>query len=142
MKTVFATKFEGRRLRVRKANVEAVISIVRDDALKRKDWSFYSSHGGSVANKYGYPAETEVVFAAGDPSGNVVVFCERLPANKVTLGGAAAACLPCARPLFDRRYGKDAKEKALQACRSECSRLLEKLQPDSDVLVASKFSLS
>jgi hypothetical protein len=57
------------------------------------EWHFRCTHGGGVANSYGYRAETECRVTVTDPSGNCVSFWGRAPANKVTTGGAARACV-------------------------------------------------
>ena len=77
-------------------------------------WSLRCGHGGSVANAYRYPADTEAALGLASPAGLVVVWMARLPANKVTLGGAANACLPGTRALFDGRYGEHCKQEAWQ----------------------------
>jgi hypothetical protein len=88
-------------------------------------------HGGSVANAYNYPAFTAGALAVAFPGpllepdfpdyppdsavclARAHLFLTRRPANKVTLRGIASACLPAARPLWDRRYSGAAKRRAL-----------------------------
>lgn len=94
-----------RRLRVRRVDEHALATAV--SASEKPGWYASIRTGGSVANKYGYPASTEAALAVRAPSGQVVVWMARLPANKVTNGGAADACLLGARALFDRRYTAD-----------------------------------
>ena len=102
----------GRRLKVRSVGIREAARDARQRALESGKWRAVCRHGGDVNNSYGYPAETEAVLAVSDPRGRVVVWFRRLPANKVTLGGAAGACLEYARPLWDARYGKVAEQEA------------------------------
>lgn len=106
---VYAEEVDQSRLRVRTVNADRVARSVAQLALAEGRWAYDVEHGGGVANKYGYPALTSAVFAASDPRGNVVVWMARLPANKVTYGGAAAACCGRAGVLYDRRYTDAAK---------------------------------
>lgn len=65
-------------------------------------------HGGSVANAYNYPAETESLVIVAFPSGRVACWATQLPANKVTDSGILARCLgDWARPIDDGRYRED-----------------------------------
>ncbi len=98
-----ATSFSGRRLRTRRVTEESFAKSVGRRALKQDDWVVDVTTGGGVCNSYGYPAETECVLAVGDPMGVVVYWTSRAPANKVTLRGAAEACLVGAGDLFDKR---------------------------------------
>jgi len=109
-------QFIGRnfvRLRVRRVNERALALEVRRAAQESGDWEIRCVHGGSVVNAYKSPADTEAVLAVANPAGLVVVWMARLPANKVTLSGAANACLKGSRPLFDKRCGDDAREAVL-----------------------------
>jgi len=106
--------FTGRRLRVRRVDEEGFAEYVRERALKSGEWVVDVDHGGSVANSYGYPAQTECVLAVSDPLGITVFWCSRVPANKVTLRGAADACVTGAGDLFDERVtAKARKEQAM-----------------------------
>jgi phosphotransferase system IIB component len=87
------------RLRVRRVDENAAVSALRE----KPGWRVVVRNGGSVANAYGYAADTEAALAVRDPQGRVVVWMARLPANKVTDRGAAEHCLPGAGALFDRR---------------------------------------
>lgn len=109
-------QFIGRdfvRLRVRRVNERALAIEARRAAQESGDWSIRCVHGGSVANAYNSPAGTEAVLAVANPAGLVVVWMARLSADKVTLSGAANACLKGSRPLFDNRCGDDARTAAL-----------------------------
>lgn len=65
-------------------------------------------HGGTVANKYGYPADTECVLAIADAQLRLVyVWAGKIPANKATLSGALRELGPAElelRPIYDRRF--------------------------------------
>lgn len=98
------------RLRVRRVDERALAQHVKDD--QEPGWRASVRHGGNVANCYGYRADTEAALAVRSPRGHVVVWMARLPANKVTLGGAADACVPGSRALWDSRYGRDAEKAA------------------------------
>lgn len=91
------------RLRVRRINEQ---SLAADTADAGK-WTARCRNGGSVANSYGYRADTEAALAVRDPAGRVIVWMARLPANKVTRRGAAKACLDGAQDLFDDRLAGD-----------------------------------
>ena len=92
------------RLRVRRIDEAA---IAADVSYTDGKWHAQVTDGGSVANAYKYPADTEAALAVCDPAGRVIVWMARLPANKVTRGGAANACLRGACDLFDGRYQGD-----------------------------------
>jgi hypothetical protein len=95
----------GRRLIVRRVDEMALAEKALSTALARHDLYVTVAHGGSVANNYGYPAETEGALAIATPN-LCVVYVNRLPANKVTEAGVSERCIPGARPLFDLRFGK------------------------------------
>jgi len=107
-----AAQFSGRRLRARRVDEEAFAYSVRGRALEEDRWIADVIHGGSVANAYGYSAETECVLAISDPNGIVVYWTGRASANKVTYRGAAEACVPGAGDLFDERI-KSSERKEL-----------------------------
>lgn len=100
------------RLRVRRVDEKAVIGCARADARTSGKPVIQVGHGGDVANAYKWPAETETILVVAFPNGDVWGEVNRVPANKVTLAGAAEAAIPEARPLFDGRYGKAKKDKA------------------------------
>ena len=90
-----------------------------------KSFRVYARHGGTVANKYGYPARTSAVLAIECVDcGTTVVMGAQSPANKATRAGAAAACLAKAlgtgwvgakdgRWLWDKRASRqERKDKA------------------------------
>lgn len=70
-----------------------------------------ADHGGSVRNSYGYPAKTEGAVAVGLPDGRGYVCVDRLPANKVTLGGVFRTITGFSG-LFDARFGWNKKAEA------------------------------
>lgn len=92
-----------RRLRVRRVADLTAEDITRVAALVasgRTSSYWMVRHGGSVANRYGYPAETEAVAVAAWVDGSVVrvaAGAARLPANKVTCTGAFAAAMDLPR---------------------------------------------
>ncbi len=90
------------RLRVRRINEQSFAASSIANATPGK-WAADTRTGGSVANKYGYPADTEGALAVVTPEGHCVVWIARLPANKVTSRGAAAACVKSAGDIFDSR---------------------------------------
>jgi hypothetical protein len=98
------------RLIARRVNEETLAEDARRKAQDSGEWQVLCCHGGSVANAYKYPADTEAALAVASPAGFVVVWMARLPANKVTKSGAANTCLPGTRALFDPRYGEHSKD--------------------------------
>lgn len=99
--------FPARRLVVRKIrNLEAKAAAVLATARKHGTIQVCVYCGGSVANKYGYPAETEGAVVIAHPDGRVLVRVRRLPANKVTDAGIVRVCLGGRSPwlaYFDSR---------------------------------------
>lgn len=114
--TVIAQDVDQSRLRVRylsDSEIESLIYEVRETALGNGAWAHEATHAGDVANAYQYPASTTGCVVVSDPDGNVTVWLCRLPANKVTLSGVIARCLEDdARPLYDDRYGAEARRDA------------------------------
>jgi hypothetical protein len=83
-------------------------------------------HGGGVANKYGYPATSQVVFIGATADGRAVVKITAITANKITYGGAIAAVMgDQSRPMCDERFGgkrtESAKEYVRQQVRLLCA---------------------
>lgn len=124
-RTVIAKSVDQSRLRTRylsDSEIQSVIDDVRQAALDNHAWSHDCTHAGDVANAYNYPASTTGLLAVSDPDGNVVAWLCRLPANKVTLSGVCSHTVPSAAPLYDGRYGREARlaaEVALQAAHAE-----------------------
>jgi len=115
--TTAAIKIEienTRRLRVRRVSEKALANRAITLAMEKGRAVILADHGGGVANKYGYPAETEGVVVVGYPDGTAVGKVVRLPANKVTLSGVFAA-ISGLRGLFDARFSSAKK----QAVRNE-----------------------
>jgi hypothetical protein len=100
------------RLIVRRVNEKALALDVCRESLASEEWVVRCIHGGSVANAYRSPADTEAALALASPAGLVIVWMARLPANKVTLSGCAQKCLKGTRALFDPRFGDTSKEDA------------------------------
>lgn len=114
-RTVYAARIDESRLRTRylgQACLDALVDSVREAALSSGRWAHDCTHAGDVPNNYGYPAATSGALVVSDPDGNVVVWMCRLPANKVTLAGVCGHTVPAASPLYDRRYGAEAKRAA------------------------------
>ena len=106
------------RIRVRSVDHREVAARALEKARETGQPRVQVRHGGSVCNTYGYPAATEAVLAVAFPlKGDfvAVVYASQLAANKVTLRGAAARCLPCAGALFDRRCNAATKAAAKAA---------------------------
>ena len=103
------------RARTRKVAVDALVTETREDAAAAGKPAISVQHGGGVANKYGYAAETEACVVVAFPCGYAVAYLGTLPANKVTLGGACVAAAGLGRALFDNRYGKAAEAAAREA---------------------------
>lgn len=110
--------YTGRRLKVRlvRAPMTELINSLKDGVAKYEVW-----HGGDVSNNYDYPAATEGVAMIAIREGRKVTMiagAARVPANKVTDAGVIAAALgEWARPLADRRYGKDTTAAAWREAR-------------------------
>lgn len=116
---------------------DSVIRRCVEDACKSpRKRATRAAHGGGVNNSYGYPAQTEAILVVAMEIGqemHCAVYAAQLPANKVTLSGAAAAAYDddAVRPLFDARYGAAAKAKAAQivyrAARADIGRKMDPL---------------
>lgn len=105
----YLSEMQRPRLRVRRLDVDRVVERALAAAQARQKTVAVADHGGSVANKYGYPAETECALVVADPLGNAVVFCGRKPANKVTLSGVASELCPELVAYFDERYSQETR---------------------------------
>ncbi len=101
------------RIRVRCIDVEALATHLVRLAITKGGPVCDADHGGSVANSYGYAAQTEGAVLVAFPSGQVAVWAAQLPANKVTLSGVASATAGYAY-CWDGRVG-DAKREAAKA---------------------------
>jgi len=115
-----------RRLRARRVNEAAILEETIAAARTRQRPIVCVNDGGWVANSYGYPADTEAVMTAALPCGaSWQSPIARLPANKVTAAGAAAATLP--RGLRER-LGEDWinpwDERYREARRQQCRQRL------------------
>ena len=92
-----AQRQTANRIRVRRAR--SIAAMVADAIVtaEAQGHSRCVDHGGGVANGYGYSAATQVagvsVVRVGDTEYRVLAAFSVLPANKVTLGGAAARTL-------------------------------------------------
>lgn len=126
MSTVrWGAPFIGPRLRVRR--VDTCLDGLATRARDEHRWLFETRDGGTVANKYGYPAETEVLLAVVAPDGRIAAWGGRASANKAGARSAALhalARMPFLGPhhgdpvdYFDGRVGserRDAGENALK----------------------------
>src|SRR5262249_6939413 len=83
------------RLRARRVDENKIASRTLARAIESDYPAISADHGGSVANAYRYPAETETLVTVAFPDGRVVQWHSRASANKVTYAWAGA--------LFDRR---------------------------------------
>lgn len=113
-------KFNGRRLVVRRTNEEWLLKGCLEKAKLSGIPRIWCNDGGTVANKYGYPAETEALLTCAFPDGRWLQILTRIPANKATYSGVASACCrfaeaPDIHPCFDERYGRDKKDAARAA---------------------------
>jgi hypothetical protein len=118
----YLQSYSGRRRSVRYVDERAILDSIIDPVKKSRKSLVGIRHGGSVANAYGYEAYTEALLVCVVVEGGVTYVWwganSNVPANKVTLGGAAEACGPAGvsvRPLFDLRYGEEAKAAAWAA---------------------------
>lgn len=115
---VMGGQFLKPRLRVRKVDEygqslkTAVRSVLNDEICVSV------KHGGTVANAYGYSAETEGAIAIAHNGIVKLWFC-RLRANGTTLSGVCNQCIPSLRPLFDDRCKEATKELARQSVKTE-----------------------
>lgn len=101
--------------RTRRVDAEHVAEIARTRSLATHTWAVVVRHGGTVANCYGSAAWTQVVLAACDPHGAVVVWGGNwITANKATKAGAADAALPGARWYWDGRASAVSKRESLR----------------------------
>lgn len=105
------------RLKARTVCAERLARDAAEDCQKKRRPVMWCRFGGSVCNSYGYPAETECALAVAIPTYGedgsdeivVAVYCNQVPANKVTRGGCAESCLPGSRPIWDSRFNADSK---------------------------------
>jgi len=94
------------RLRVRRVDEVHHVEVALEKAAQSGKVAFSIGHGGDVANRYGYPAETEGCLAVAFPSGEVEAWVVRVPANKVTLTGVCRKVTGLRGPW----HGGDSKE--------------------------------
>lgn len=97
---IYASDPQTPRLRVRRVDETRAAELVRNRAVAQNRFVVDVFDGGSVANRYGYPAETECVLVIAGQCGNAVIWCGRARANKVTRRSAAMACLPSIADIF------------------------------------------
>jgi hypothetical protein len=94
---------------VRRINEQEFIREALSRAKEKNQPSIRVAHGGSVSNKYSYPAKTEALTVVAFPNGSFWARVTKIPANKVTLSGVLYANTRL-RELFDDRFGKAKKE--------------------------------
>lgn len=82
----------GRSDRARCRLTSSHLDALRERAARTGRPAIHVSHGGSVANAYRYPAETEGRVEVAFPDGGAVTWLTTLPANKVTLSGVLSSC--------------------------------------------------
>jgi len=97
----------GPRVTARVVDLQLFADRTARQAVERGQPVVVTTTGGSVANKYGYPAETDAVLCVAFPDGRAILWATRIAANKSTLSGAAGAAAPRALgavwQLFDGR---------------------------------------
>ena len=99
----------SRRLRARRVDEHDLARAAQLRAIATGGAAADVDHGGTVANAYGYSAQTEAALVAALPDGRCVIWLRRIPANKATLRGAAEACLAGAGAGWDGRCGEARK---------------------------------
>lgn len=104
--------FVGTRRRVRRIDEDTIAEVTAMTCVSRGEDYITADHGGSVANKYGYPAQTECAITVALRAERMVLqWCDRAPANKVTYSGVARACLgsmcPHASDIWDGRTNEE-----------------------------------
>ena len=110
------------RLRVRRVDENFELQRAIESARSSRYPVIRCVHGGTVANWYGYPAETECIVTIAWPDGRVWQSgIERIPANKATLAGAFRACMG-EGVLFDSRYSPARKQEVR-------NRILAEIEP-------------
>lgn len=97
------------RLRVRRIYEENFLEETINRAKEKGCEVVRSTHGGSVANAYAYPADTEGMIAVGFPDGSGWAEVVRLPANKVSHAGVFKHVWG-EHGLFDRRFSEKRKK--------------------------------
>lgn len=104
--------FQKPRLRVRKIDESFIITNAIKDSKRKNIPVIHVRHGGTVANKYGYPAETECLMVVAFPCGDYCAYSSRIPANKATYSGVARACYgEDAKYIFDNRVSDEKSRK-------------------------------
>ena len=114
-----------RRSRVRRVNETALRKWALEEAQKTGRPFVWACHGGTVANAYKYPANTEACLVVAFPTGHLWMSVTFIPANKATRAGAAAAHLPAAREVFDKRYGEARREAARTKVVAQVARMID-----------------
>jgi len=115
--------------RLRARRVEFNLKSFSINTARSGAWDYCARDGGTVANSYGYRAQTEVILAIADPLGRVAAWYGRVPANKTTRCGAARGALgtlstikshPCGTPWewWDERCGEARRAGAEHALRT------------------------
>lgn len=95
------------RLKVRRVDENQATQEALQLAKETGKAQVHISHGGSVANSYRYPAETEGCVVIAFPTGSFLCRVERLPANKVSDSGVFAK-ITGYRGYADLRFSADA----------------------------------
>jgi len=105
------------RLRARTVDLGCLATKVMRKAADGKEWwAADVDYGGVYCSSYGYPAYTEIGLAVAWRLKSGKVHCAlyggEMNAHAATDGGAASTLMPCARPLFDERYGAKKRRQA------------------------------
>jgi hypothetical protein len=110
------------RCRVRRINEQEFIREALSRAKEKNKPSIRVAHGGGVANKYSYPANTEALTVVAFPNGSFWARVTKIPANKVTLSGVLYANTRL-RGLFDDRFGspkqEECRKKVIELAKAE-----------------------
>ncbi len=133
-KVVVISDERSGRLRARTVDVGDLARSVAVDVIEKNKPSIRCRIGGTVCNSYGYSADTECAIAVAFPTYReeggeqivVAIYASQVPANKATRGGCAESCLTGTRPIWDKRYSSEAKEKAREYLINEAIKDLAK----------------
>jgi len=129
----------GRRLLERRVDEIELGKSYVESAMESGETLVLVDHGGSVANNYGFPAQTEGLVSVAFPNGYLCQFGARLPANKVTSSGILAACLgDWARPYQDPRFSTEKAAQVRDLIIATAAEQLQVVDPEFEV----SFSMS
>lgn len=110
--------FDGRRLRARRVDEDACLIRAVTVAVRDSDYGVAADCGGSVANSYGYPAETELVLCAAFVRGNKIHAVRRVGRKSASgaRNSSAGRLDEVIQPFVDDRFKvTEEREDALRA---------------------------